>query len=100
MLERISFELANNRARYTHFIHLDGTIASLSPLEAVCIAKVGVMTEDSFPNELQYDAIEQLAQLAVGINPGLVMEFGEATVPFPARFPADHPATFLLEPLP
>jgi hypothetical protein len=25
MLERFSFQLANNRGRYTHFIHCDGT---------------------------------------------------------------------------
>jgi len=33
MLERISFQLANNRGRYSHFIHLDGNVASLYPKE-------------------------------------------------------------------
>ncbi|MGM4893136.1 hypothetical protein [Tardiphaga sp. 839_C3_N1_4] len=68
MLERISFQLANNRGRYTHFVHDDGTVASLYPLETICEARVGLICEKEFPSEAQYDAAEELASFAVGID--------------------------------
>ena len=96
MLERISFQLANNRGRYSHFVHLDGSVASLYPLETLHEARVGIMCEKEFPEEAQYDVIEELAGLAVGVNPHVIVTFDEGTSPFPARFPADHPANLLL----
>jgi hypothetical protein len=96
MLERISFQLANNRGRYTHFIHNDGTVASLYPLEDLHEARVALMSEKEFPSEAQYDAAEELASYAVGINPHIIVTFDEGTSPFPARYPPDHPANALL----
>lgn len=97
MLERISFALVNNRGRYTHFIHLDGTIACLKPLEALHEARVGVMVDSDFPNEAQYDAIELLAAYAIGENPAVFMQFEEATAPFAARFRAGDPINAFLQ---
>lgn len=96
MLERISFQLANNRGRYSHFIHKDGTLASLYPLEVLHEARVGIMCEKEFPEEAQYEAMDELAGLAVGVNPHVIVTFDEGTSPFPARYPADHPANALL----
>jgi hypothetical protein len=96
MLERISFQLANNRGRYTHFIHCDGSVASLYPLETIHEARFGIMCEKEFPSEAQYDAAEELASFAVGINPHVIVMFDEGTSPFPARFPPDHPANAML----
>jgi hypothetical protein len=96
MLERISFQLANNRGRYTHFVEVGGTVASLYPLEALHEARVGIVCEKEFPDEAQYDAIDDLASLAAGVNPRVIVTFDECTSPFPARFPPDHPANCLL----
>lgn len=96
MLERISFQLANNRGRYSHFIHPDGTIASRKPLECLYEARVGILGNGEFPEDVQYEAIEELAALAVGENPLVIMTFDEGTSPFPARFPANHPFNELL----
>ena len=54
MLERIAFELANNRTKYTHFIDYGGGIACLCELEQLCSARVGVMCDIDFPTEDQY----------------------------------------------
>jgi hypothetical protein len=97
MLERISFQLANNRARYTHFIHSDGTIASLAKLQELHEARVGVMVEADFPTEAQYEAIELLACYATGENPSIIATFEEATAPFAARFPPGHIMNTYLE---
>ncbi len=96
MLERISFQLANDRGRYSHFIHPDGTIASLKPFEVLHEARVGIICKGEFPQEIQYDAMEELAGLAVGADPFVIMTFDEGTSPFPARFPKDHPFNALL----
>lgn len=96
MLERISFQLANDRGRYSHFIHPGGTVASLYPLEALHEARVGIVCEKEFPDEAQYDAIDELTNLAAGVNPKVIVTFDECTSPFPARFPADHPLNTLL----
>jgi len=96
MLERISFQLANNRGRYTHFVEAGGAVASLYPLEALHEARVGIVCEKEFPDEAQYDAIDELASLAAGVNPRVIVTFDECTSPFPARFPADHPFNALL----
>jgi len=96
MLERISFQLANNRGRYSHFINLDGSVASLYPMEGLYEARVGIVSDKEFPDEVQYDAIDELAGLAVGVNPHVIVTFDECTSPFPARFPKDHPLNALL----
>jgi hypothetical protein len=85
-----------NRGRYTHFIHDDGTMASLYALETIYEARVGLICEKEFPSEAQYDAAEELASFAVGITPHIIVTFDEGTSPFPARHPPDHPANALL----
>jgi hypothetical protein len=55
------------------------------------------MCEKEFPSETQYDAAEELASFAIGINHHVVVAF-EGTSPFPARFPPDHPANAILKP--
>jgi hypothetical protein len=92
MLERISFQLANNRGRYTHFIHLGGTVASLYPLEALHEARVGIICDKEFPDEAQYHAMHELAGLAVGVSPLVIMTFDEGTAPFPAVFSKGPPS--------
>ncbi len=61
MLARISLQLANNRGRYSHFIHKEGTIAALKKLEELHEARVGVLVEVDYPTEAQYEAIDLLA---------------------------------------
>jgi hypothetical protein len=92
MLERISFQLANNRARYTHFIHGTGDIACLKELSQLCEARVGLLVESGFPSEAQYAAVRLLARYAVGENPRVVMTFDDSTAPFRPSFPPDHVA--------
>jgi hypothetical protein len=82
MLERISFQLANNRGRH--------------PLETIQEARVGIMCEKEFPSDAQYDAAKELVSFAVGINPHVMVTFDEGRSPFPARYPPDHPANALL----
>ncbi len=97
MLERISFQLANNRGKYSHFIHKDGTIAALKKLDELHEARVGVLVEIDFPTEAQYEAIDLLASYAVGENPNVIAHFEEATAPFGARFPQGHILNTFLE---
>lgn len=66
--ERISFQLANNRGRYTHFVHHDGTVASLYPMETLFEARVGIICEEDFSTEGRYDVIDEFASLAVGVK--------------------------------
>lgn len=82
MLERIAFELANNRTKYTHFIDYDGGIACLGELEALCSVRVGVMCDFDFPNENQYKSIRFLAGLALGVNPHAIVTFDTDCAPF------------------
>jgi hypothetical protein len=75
----------HNRGRYTHFIHDNGTVASLYPLETIYEARVGLICEKEFPSEAsQYDAAEELASFAVGIKPHIIVTFDEGTSAFPA----------------
>jgi hypothetical protein len=73
-------------------------VASLYPLETLHAARVGLICEKEFPSEAQYDAAEELASFAVGINPHVIVTFDEGTSPFPARYPENHPFNnFLME---
>jgi hypothetical protein len=91
MLERISFALVNNRARYNFFVHEDGTIASTAKLNELHEARVGLMKDVDFPTEEQYEAIQLLACYAVGVNPTVTIVFEEATAPFMAKWPPGDP---------
>lgn len=82
MLERIAFELANNRTKYTHFVDRDGGIACLGELEQLCSARVGVLCDFDFPNEAQYKSIRFLAGLALGVNPHVIVTFDTDCAPF------------------
>jgi len=82
MLERIAFELANNRTKYTHFIDYGGGIACLGELEQLCSARVAVMCNSDFPTEDQYRSIRFLAGLALGVNPHVIVTFDTDCAPF------------------
>lgn len=96
ILSRISFTLVNDRARYTHFIEKDGRLVAMYDLNRVPEARVGVVCEVDFPTDEQRLTIVQMAQLATGINPAVVIECGEGTSPFPPMVPAEHPLVDLI----
>jgi hypothetical protein len=91
MLQKISFALVNDRARYTHFIEQDGSIIALCPIEIIPEVRVGVVCPQDFPSDEQRLSIVHLAQLATGYDPTVSIEFGQGTSPFPPIVPSNHP---------
>jgi hypothetical protein len=97
-MKRISFSRVTNRASYTHFVEEDGTIIAITSMVGLNEAKVGLVSSQEFPSDPQRQAIAHLANLATGIDPAVVIEFGEGTSPFPGVVPADHPFASMCEP--
>lgn len=94
-MKRITFARITNRASYSHFVEADGTIIAIQSMQALQETIVGVVFAQEFPTDEQRAAIAHLANLATGLDPTVIIEFGEGTSPFPGAIPKDHPFTEL-----
>lgn len=79
-MDRISFELASNRARYSHMIEEDGTCVEIDSIDTIRDARVGIFAKE--PSDTVLSRAFSIAHMATAHNPMVEITFGPGCSPF------------------